>query len=122
VSFLLPKIILRGENVEPINIAKKIYEATERLNALEKHIAVYSANRATEEGKYDIALAREIARLLDSGKPATVADKLAKGNISEIKQAHDNAEYLFEGIKLKARAIENQISGLQSILKHQAEI
>lgn len=108
--------------MELVNINKEIYEATQRLKALESHISTYSTKRATEEAKYDIALAREIAKLLDSGKPATVSEKLAKGNISEIKQAHDHAEYMFEGIKLKARVIENQISGLQSILKRQNEI
>lgn len=108
--------------MELIQINQKILNACEMLQKGNELITKLTRSCAEHQAEYDVSLAREIARLLDEGKPATVAEKLAKGNISDIKKAYDESQYMWDGAKLKMRSLETQISGYQSILKYQGEV
>jgi hypothetical protein len=71
---------------------------------------------------YRKALAAEILKLRTQSVPVTLIPDIARGNTSELKFERDLAETVWKGAIDYLRALESQLSGLQSILRHQDEV
>lgn len=103
-------------------ITNEIHESGQRLEKGSKELFNLAKRKAETEKEYRIALAKEILRLKDEGKPATLIPDLARGNTAELKYERDLAETLWTSARDSLDAIKAQQMGLQSILRIQLEI
>lgn len=119
--FLMPKY--KGVDcVDVVNINKEIYEATQRLSEGSKKLFKYAGRKAEAEKAYTREFALEIMKLKIEGLAITLIRDIAKGNISDKKFDMDLADTEWTAARSSLDAIQTQISGLQTIYKHQAEI
>jgi len=108
--------------VELVNINKEIYDATQRLSEGSKKLFKYANRKAKAEKAYTREFALEIMKLKIEGLAITLIRDIAKGNISDKKFDMDLADAEWTAARSSLDAIQTQISGLQTIYKHQTEI
>jgi len=103
-------------------ISREIYDSSQGLKHTAKKLYDLAVKKANTEQAYRKALAVEIMRLKSEKIPATLIPDIARGNTAELKFERDLAETVWKGAIDYLRALEAQLSGLQSILKHQSEV
>jgi len=108
--------------VELVQVNQEIYESTKRLREGSKNLFPLARIKAEAERDYRKALAIEIMRLRDEGRPATLISDIARGNLSDIKFKRDLAEIRYQAARDSLIAIREQMSGLQTIVKHLSEV
>lgn len=108
--------------MEIIQIINEIYKASQRLDKASKQIFEISKKNAEAERDYRKALATEIITLKASGLQSNLVVDVAKGNCHEMLYQRDVAEGLYIASKESIRAIETQISALQTISKYSSEV
>jgi hypothetical protein len=77
---------------------------------------------AEAERTYRMELAKEIIRLRAEGMQATLISDVARGNVAELKYKRDLAEGLYRSSLESAKALQAELSGLQSIFKQFSEM
>lgn len=108
--------------MEFTTITKEIFDASGRLSKGSKELFSLAKGFAEAERDYRRALAVEIVRLKSEGNPVTIIGDVARGNTAELKFARDLAEFKYQSGRDSLRAIETQVSALQSILRVQGEV
>lgn len=99
-------------------------QASERIEAGTKEIYKLARYKAEAERNYRIAVAQEKHILKHQGIAVTLIEDLAKGKeeIADLKQQRDLAEDTFKAAVESLRALQSELSALQSISKYQSDI
>ena len=105
-----------------IEVKKEILEGNKRLDNASKEIFKLAKEAAETERDYRIALAKELIRLRDEGMAVGLINDVARGNLADLKFERDLAEETYKAGRDSLRAIQSQLSALQSILRSQEEI
>jgi hypothetical protein len=105
-----------------ISITSELQSASSRLSKGSKELFTLAKEFAEAERDYRKALAIEIVKLKSEGTPVTIINDVARGNMADLKYNRDVAEALYNSGKESLRAIETQVSALQSILRYQDEV
>lgn len=110
--------------METQRITEMIMVASERIDKATRNIYKMADEKAETEKAYRVALAQEKLILKDQSLPVTLIDDLAKGkeDIALLKFYRDAAEDRFKSAVESLRALQSELSGLQSILKVQDDI
>lgn len=108
--------------LELTKINEELHSASQRLDKGSKELFNLARKFAEAESKYRQGLAIEIDRLKQEGQSVTLILDIAKGNTAKLMEERDLAEFMFTGARDSLKAIETQISALQSIIKYQAEV
>lgn len=104
------------------SITQEIHDASKRLSKGADLLFALARDFAQAEKEYRAEMAKEILRLKDTGMSVTLIPDLARGNVAELKFARDLAEQKYIAGRDSLRAIETQVSALQSILRVQGEV
>ena len=105
-----------------IEIKEEIFKGSKRLDDASKEIFKLAKVAAETERDYRIALAKELMRLRDEGMAVGLINDVARGNMADLKFIRDLAEETYKAGRDSLRAIQSQLSALQSILRSQEEI
>lgn len=103
-------------------IIKELYTAQQRLGNATKMVLQQAEQKAVTENAYRLALAKEITQLKADGMPTTLIPDVARGNVAYLKLERDNAESVYKGTLSAMKAMETQISALQTIARYQSEV
>lgn len=105
-------------------VTELIMRASKRIDDATKVIYTLAKNKAETEEKYRIALAKEKLILKNEGMAITLIDDIAKGNeeIAKLKFERDYAEDMYKSSIESLRALQSELSALQSILRVQQEV
>lgn len=105
-----------------VQVNQELYSASQRLGNGSKELFKLAKTYAEKEQKYRYALAIEIDRLKVDGQSVTLIPDIAKGNVSNLKLERDLAEFTYTSARDSLKAIQIQISALQSIIRTQTEL
>lgn len=105
-----------------IHIAQQLYQTSQKLDLMPHEIYKRANQYAEAERDYRKALAMEEYKLRSEGLPATLIPDIARGNIADLKYERDKAEGLHRGAIESKRALEAQLSALQSLNKNHTEV
>jgi hypothetical protein len=95
---------------------------SQRIEKATKEIYNMARESAQSEYEYRKALAQEIAKLRTDGLPVTLVADMARGNCAELKLQRDMSENLYKSAIESMRALQTQLSGLQSVSRYQSDI
>lgn len=108
--------------METIDIAQEIRRVSARLDKAPQAIFDNAKAFAEAERTYRMELAKEITRLRAEGMQATLISDVARGNVAELKYKRDLAEGLYRSSLESSKALQAELSGLQSIFKQFNEV
>lgn len=108
--------------VELHQIAREIYESGQRLNKGTNELFKLAKEMAESERDYRKALQIEIEKLRLDGVQATLIPDIARGKIADLKYSRDIAEARYKSGINSINAIQQQMSGLQTIFKRYEEV
>lgn len=104
---------------ELIKIADEIRGKVRLLEQGRAELQNKAQNRAQAIAEYDKCLAVSIIKHRDSGKyPATLIEKIAKGDCYKERAAAELAEAEYKLTVTKMNAIQAELNGFQSIYRH----
>ena len=109
-------------NPELIDIANEIRRVSERLDKAPKAIFEASKDYAEAERVYRKALSIEIMQLKAEGLPVTVINDVARGKVSDLKYERDLKEGLYRSSLESCKALQAELSGLQSVFRVYGEV
>jgi len=110
------------DSIELISIAKEIHDAAQRLSNAAGALFSLASDSAKAEQAYRKALAVEIVKLKSEGMSVTLICDIARGTLSDLKFNRDLAEARFQSGRDAVKAIQTQISALQTVVKYQSEV
>lgn len=105
--------------MELMEITKEMYKVSQRLDKATRALYKLAQERAETERDYRMNLSMEITKLRAEGTSVTIIPDMARGNMSKFKFDRDLAEGRYRAAIESLRALESQLSALQSILKWQ---
>jgi len=108
--------------MDHIDIAQEIRRVSKRLDKAPQVIFDNAKTFAEAEREYRLELAKEITRLRAEGLQATLINDVARGNVSDLKYKRDLAEGLYRSSLESSKALQAELSGLQSIYRRQDEV
>ena len=105
--------------LDVIQISKQIESKITLLEHGRSELRGKAKDRATAISEYDKCLAVAIINHRDSGKyPATLIEKIAKGDCYKERAAAELAEAEYKLTVTKMNAIQAELNGWQSIFRH----
>lgn len=107
--------------MDSVLINEIIYKACKKINDSPDIIQKAALNRAEKQRTYDKAYAQKMADLKPQ-YPATILDKMVRGEMADLKYELDCAEIAEDYARDTFKALQTEVSGLQSILKFQSEV
>lgn len=105
-----------------IDVAKEIRRVSSRLDKAPQAIFDNAKAFAEAERVYRLELSKEIVKLRAEGIQATLISDVARGNVADLKYKRDLAEGLYRSSLESSKALQAELSGLQSVLKVQSEV
>jgi hypothetical protein len=108
--------------MELTDIAQEIRRVSKRLDDAPKAIFNSSREFAEAERDYRKALSMEIIKLRSDGLPAQLCNEVAKGNVSDFLYKRDLCEGLYRSSLESCKALQAELSGLQSIMRYQDNV
>jgi hypothetical protein len=96
--------------------------ASQRIDKATRSIYKLAQKKAETEREYRIALGQEKFKLKEDGLPITLIDDIAKANTAALKFERDLAEDTFKAAIESLRALQAELSGLQTISKYQSDV
>ena len=108
--------------MEIITVINEIYLASRRLDQASKEIFKLAQNKAESESNYRKELSKKIMELKFSGMSAGLIPDIARGEVSELLLKREVDEGLYQSARESIRAIETQISALQTVSKYCGEV
>ena len=107
------------KELELVQIADQIRAKVTLLEQGRGQLHSKAQNRANAISEYDKALAIAIIKLRDDGKyPATLIEKIAKGDCYKERAKAELAEAEYKLTVTKMNAIQAELNGFQSIYRH----
>lgn len=104
-----------------IDVIQEILKVSMRLKDAPKAIFAAAKSYAESERDYRLALSQEITKLKADGLAVTLIADTARGNVSDLKYQRDLNEGLYKSTLEAKKALESELSGLQSVLRVQNE-
>ena len=108
--------------MEIITVINEIYLASRRLDQASKEIFKLAQNKAESESNYRKELSKKIMELKFSGMSAGLIPDIARGEVSDLLLKREVDEGLYQSARESIRAIETQISALQTVSKYCSEV
>lgn len=108
--------------IDMIDVKEAIYASSQRLDKSSREIYSLARAKAESERDYRMALARKIMELRADGVQATLIPDIARGETSDLKFNRDLTRDIFNSARDSMRALQSQLSSLQSILRTQDDI
>jgi len=108
--------------IEIQSIATEIYTASKKLAKGIDVLFSLAKDNAEAEKNYRSALAKEIVKLKLEGQSVTLINDIARGNQSDLKYLRDVAEFKYQSGREMLKAIQIQISALQTVIKYNSEV
>lgn len=108
--------------IELADITQELYRGSKRLEEASQEIFRLARDMAEKERDYRKALALEKTKLRDQGLPVTLIDDVARGNLADLRFQRDLAKETYIAARDAMKAIQTQLTALQSILKLQQEV
>ena len=108
--------------IDTIDITQEIYESAHRLQGAGDALFKLAQAMAETERIYRRALGVEIVKLKTDKMQATLIPDIARGLTAELKFERDLAEARYNSGRDNLQAIQSQMNGLQSLLRHQTDI
>lgn len=109
-------------SVELVQLNKLMMQSSDRIRKATTEIYKMAKEKANTEYEYRKALGQEIAKLRAEGMQATLIPDVARGNTSELKLQRDMADTMFKSAIESLRAIQAELSGLQTVARYQSEV
>ena len=103
-------------------ISKILYDSSREIVTEAHALKELARAKAEAERKYRTALMRQIMVLKKQGLPATLINDLARGHAADLKYERDLSDEQYKASRDVIRALESQLSCLQSLLRVQKEI
>lgn len=104
--------------MELIEIGKKLYQTSIRIDKAPAEIYKQAKAYAEAERDYRSALSVEIMRLKSEGLSISILADVARGNVSDLKYERDLKYGLYKGSIESKKALEAELSALQSIYRN----
>ncbi|GLY11392.1 hypothetical protein [Pseudobacillus badius] len=108
--------------MELTSVVQLIYQATKRLDKIQREIFKLAEKKAMTESAYRQKLAEEMMRLRVEKIPTTLIPDMARGNTSDLKLERDLAEGTYKSALSAMEALKVEINALQSVAKYQNEV
>jgi len=108
--------------IEVQTIATEIYTASKKLAKGIDVLFTLAKGNAEAEKNYRSALAKEIVKLKQEGQSVTLISDIARGNQADLKYLRDVAEFKYQSGREMLKAIQIQISALQTVIKYNSEV
>ena len=108
--------------MELIKVGEQLYKTSLRLDKAPAEINKQAKAYAEAEREYRQALSIEIMKLKADGMAVSILGDVARGNVSDLKYKRDLAQGLFKGAIESKRALEAELSALQSLNKNYSEV
>ena len=108
--------------IDMVDVKQEIWKGSKRLDDASREIFNLAKRKAETEQAYRVALAKEMIKLKDKGMAITMIQDVARGNVSELKYHSDIADVTYQAGRDSLKALQTQLSALQSILRSQEEI
>lgn len=105
-----------------IDVVNEIRRVSERLDKAPVAIHKTQQEWAKAEHDYRLALSQEILKLKADGMPATLIGDTARGSVADLKYKRDLRKGLCVSALESKKALESELSGLQSVLRHMQEV
>ena len=96
-------------------------KATDRLSRTPKELEERAKTKAQAEYEYRKALSESILKYKGEGYPATLISDLARGEVAHLKLQRDLADGLYTSARESMKALQAELSGLQTITRYQDE-
>lgn len=103
-------------------ISELIFVASERIDKATREIYKLAKDKANAEHAYRKSLSMEIIKLRAEGVQATLIPDISRGNVADLKLQRDLADGMYKSAIESLRALQAELSGLQSILRIQSDI
>lgn len=108
--------------MELTNLNQEIYQTSKRLSEGSQDIFRLAKEMAITEKEYRKALAVEKVRLREEKMPVGLIEDVARGNLADLRYKRDLAKETYIAGRDSLKAIQMQISALQTIIKLQSEV
>jgi len=108
--------------MDHIKLVEDIRRVSQRLDKLPTELRKQAKAYAEKEHAYRVALSQTMLSLRAENMPATLINDVARGKVADLKFERDLAEALFKATVESSRAIQAEMSGLQSIYRRQDEV
>lgn len=108
--------------MEHQQITQMILTTSQRINKATTVLHKQAKEKANAEFEYRQALAKEITTLKANGMQTTLIPDVARGNVADLKLKRDLADGIYRSSIESLKALQNELSGLQSILRIQSEV
>ena len=102
---------------EAIEVARNIEAVIKAIRDEGARSEVLIEARARAISEYDKSIATTILKLKESGTPATVSEKVAKGERWELRYAMEVAEGTYKAHFARLNYLQSQLNGYQSVNK-----
>ena len=103
-------------------VSSNILIASQRIEKATRNIYKLAKDKANAEYEYRQALGEEIARLKADGTSVSIIGDMARGNVAELKLKRDMADVMYKSAIESLRAIQSELSALQSVGRWQSEV
>ena len=120
--YLVLNLFLEVSLIELTAIASEIHTASKKLAKGIDVLFSLAKENAEAERNYRSALAKEIVKLKQEGMQTTLIPDIARGNQSDLKYIRDIAEFKYQSGREMLKAIQTQISALQTVAKYASEL
>jgi predicted nuclease with RNAse H fold len=107
--------------MELTQLNEELYNASQRILKAPTEIKRAAEERIKYQAEYDKQLALTMVELKEK-HPATLIEKLAKGELAELREKLEIAEAKEDYAVNLFKALQTEISSLQSIIKIQSEV
>lgn len=108
--------------MELTDIALEIRRVSKRLDDAPRAIFNASKGFAEAERAYRKALSIEIMKLKSEGLNVSIMADVARGNCSDLKYERDLKEGLYRSSLESCKALQAELSGLQSVMRYQDNV
>ena len=108
--------------IEIQSVAQEIHQASHKLAKGIDVLFSLAKENAEAERNYRSSLAKEIVRLKQEGMQTTLIPDIARGNQSDLKYIRDIAEFKYQSGREMLKAIQTQVSALQTVAKYASEL
>lgn len=111
-------------SLDLVSVKQAIFEGSKRLDEASREIFSLAHDYSEAETEYKVAKARATLEEMEKGTPVTVISSVIydKPYVVEAYKARNYSREIYKSARDSLKAIQSQLSALQSILRTQEEI
>lgn len=102
-------------------LTNQMIETSARIDKATKEIHKMAKRQAQAEFEYRKALGQQITTLKAENMPVTLIADIARSNVADLKLERDLSEGLYKSSIESLRALQSELSGLQTVARYQDE-